>query len=284
MTLQYTIFCLSTALSLVLSFSPQTQLSMSSSSSVMHSSDKPFALNVKVMVQPDKRDEWLQNIQDDQRCSRRDEEGCLQFSLSEDTDSPNTFYLHEQYVDEAAFHAHTQTPHFKRYDEYCKSKNPLVKEPEVFMFSPLDEGSEWSKGKRNIPKTAYCVTVNLYPKDEVREEFLKVIGNNKKGTDETEPLALQYTYGESTSIPNVFHFHEQYAGEDGGKSGFDAHASSPHFMDWESFVGTEYVSIMYLCVSCSSFAMLITQNLFSIIYSYSPFVKAPEVYFSRIIE
>jgi quinol monooxygenase YgiN len=214
----------------------------------------PFALNVKVSVLPSKRDEWLKQIKEDQKCSRGDEEGCLQFTLSEDTETPNTFYLHEQYVNRRAFIAHTQTPHFKKYDEYCKNEKPLDGEPELFMFRPLDEGEDWSKAKRDIYKAAYCVTVNLYPKAEVRDEFLKVIGNNKKGTDETEPLALQYTYGESTSKPNVFHFHEQYTGDDGGKQGFDAHAASPHFKDWETFVGTD------------------------------PFSRDPEVFFSRVIE
>lgn len=214
----------------------------------------PFALNVKVSVLPSHRDEWLKQIKRDQKCSRRDEDGCLQFTLSEDVDKPNTFYLHKQYANRRAFLAHTQTSHFKHYDEWCKNAQPLDGEPELFMFRPLDEGEDWAQGKRDIPKSAYCVTVNLYPKEEVRDEFLKVISANKKGTDKTEPLALQYTYGESTSKANVFHFHEQYTGGDGGKEGFDAHASAPHFKDWESFAGTD------------------------------PFVKEPEVFFSRVIE
>ena len=230
-----------------------TQLRMTSSS-LMDNENRPFAVNIKVSVLQDERDEWLKQIKLDQMCSRRDEQGCLQFSLSEDIDSPNIFYLHEQYADEAAFTKHTQTPHFKHYDEYLKAKKPLEKEPEVSFFYPLGEGPDWPKRKRDAPKAAFCVTVNLYPKAELRDEFLKVIGNNKQGTDITEPLALQYTYGESTSASNVFHFHEQYVGNDGGKEGFDAHAASAHFKDWEGFAGTD------------------------------PFAKEPEVYFSRVIE
>ena len=216
----------------------------------------PFALNVKMSIQPEKRDAFLKQIQDDQKCSREDEEGNLQFSISEDVEAPNTFYLHEQYVDESAFQAHVESPHFKRFAEFCESEKPFSPdgEPELLFFEPLEEGKDWANGKRAIVETAFCVTVNLYPKSEVREEFLKVIANNKKGTDETEPLALQYTFGESTSDQNTFHFHEQYSGAEDGKEGFDAHASSPHFADWEAFVGTD------------------------------PFVKPPEVYFSKIIE
>lgn len=234
-----------------LSVSPQTRLMMASSST--NDESLPFALNLKVTVLPEKRDEWLKQIKADQ-VSSREEEGNIQFSLSEDIESPNTFYLHEQYVNEAAFVAHTQSPHFKRYDDFVKAESPCVGEPEIFFFCLSGEGEDFSKSKRNVHKTAFCVTVNLYPKEEVRKEFLRVIENNKKGTDETEPLALQYSFGESTSVPNVFHFHEQYSGGDDGKEGFDAHAASAHFSDWESFVGTD------------------------------PFAKPPEVFFSRVIE
>jgi quinol monooxygenase YgiN len=230
-----------------------TRLMMSSSTP---DAKRPFALNVKMSIRPEKREAWLKQIKDDQVCTRKDEVGNLQFALSEDIETPNTFYLHEQYVDESAFDAHVQSPHFVRYDEFCKAENPFSpeEEPEVHFFSPLEEGDDWADGKRTVPKSAFCVTVNLYPKADVREEFLKVIANNKRGTDETEPLALQYTFGESTAEPNTFHFHEQYSGSEDGKEGFDAHASSPHFADWESFVDTE------------------------------PFAQSPEVYFSKIIE
>jgi len=227
---------------------------MTSSSASSDTASRPLALNYKVSVLPEKREEWLKQIKEDQTCARRDEEGNLQFSITEDTESPNTFILHEQFADELAFTAHTESPHFKRYDEFCKAAKPFDGEPELYLFSPLEEGADWVKNKRDIPTTAFCVTVNLYPKSEVRDEFLQVIKNNKKGTDDTEPLALQYTFGESTTKPNVFHFHEQYSGEEGGKQGFDAHAASAHFADWESFVDTD------------------------------PFVKPPEVFFSKIIE
>ncbi len=232
----------------------QTKLMMSTSSS--SDGSQPFALNAKMSIRPEKREAWLKQIKDDQTCTRNGEEGNLQFSISEDVDTPNTFYLHEQFADKSAFDAHTQSPHYARYDEFCKTEKPFAPggEPELMFFSPLEEGSNWANNKRDVRNTAFCVTVNLYPKSDVREEFLKVIANNKKGTDETEPLALQYTFGESTAETNTFHFHEQYDGKEDGKEGFDAHASSPHFADWESFVGTD------------------------------PFVKAPEVYFSKIIE
>ena len=52
--------------------------------------------------------------------------------------------------------------------------------------------------------------------------------NNQKGSNEEEPLCLQYVYGEDISTPHKFIFHEEYEGKDG----FDAHCSSPHFHKW----------------------------------------------------
>lgn len=215
----------------------------------------PFLLNIKCKVKPEKREAWLAAILDDQTCTRRDEPGNLQFIVGEDTDSPNTFYLHEEFLDEKAFLLHTKSPHFARYDEFCQSQKPWTDdgEPELLFYRPLGE-VDWSEKRKIAKPSAFCLNVNLYPKPEVREAFLEVIAQNKKGTDEQEDLALQYTWGESTTDSNCFHFHEQYTGENGGREGFEAHTKAPHFAAWEDFVGTD------------------------------PFVKPPEVYFFRSIE
>mmetsp|Transcript_73752 Transcript_73752/g.216440 ORF Transcript_73752/g.216440 Transcript_73752/m.216440 type:complete len:160 (-) Transcript_73752:44-523(-) len=83
--------------------------------------------------------------------------------------------------------------------------------------------------------TIYCLNVNLYVKPERREEFLACICANQHGTLTSEPLALQYDWGESESEPNTFHFHEQYL----GKAGFEAHTQAPHFAAWEEFAATD---------------------------------------------
>jgi quinol monooxygenase YgiN len=48
--------------------------------------------------------------------------------------------------------------------------------------------------------------VNVFVKPERREEFLKVIAGNAAGTRSNEPLNLSYTWGESTTEKNTFHF------------------------------------------------------------------------------
>ena len=155
-----------------------------------------------------------------------------------------------------------ETDHFKVYNEFVTKEEPFEEPPVICLYHLRDEEvEEGTKNKRGVHKESFGLNVNLYPKQSVRKEFLKVISDNKKGTDTVEELALQYTYGESITMegisegsPNTFHFHEQYTGKDHGKEGFDVHASMPHFMAWEEFVKTD------------------------------PFEKDPEVYFFKIIE
>lgn len=80
----------------------------------------------------------------------------------------------------------------------------------------------------------YCLNVNLYIKPEKREEFIAVIKQNQAGTLANEPLAKLYTWGESTTSPNTFHFQEQYT----NITGFEAHTKSKHFSIWEQFAST----------------------------------------------
>lgn len=212
------------------------------------------AVNVKMSVKPEKRDAWLTACADNIRHTRN-EEGNLQCSISQAVDDPNMFYFHERFVDDAAYHKHRDSPHFAKYSEFENTEQPLNAWPEYCFFTPLGEGEDGSPEQlRTIPETipAYCVTVNVYPTLEAREEFLRVLAANKAGTEATEPLVLQYTYGESTTEPNTFHFHEEYKGAENGKEGFDAHAATPHFADWEAFAGK------------------------------NPFVKPPEVIFSIV--
>ena len=85
------------------------------------------------------------------------------------------------------------------------------------------------------PAGSFALNVKLFVKPERREAFLACIKANERGTLTTEPLACVYAWGECTKEPNTFHFHEQYL----GKEGFDAHAATPHFADWEAFAATD---------------------------------------------
>ena len=81
----------------------------------------------------------------------------------------------------------------------------------------------------------FCLNVKLCIKPERRDAFIACIQNNQKGTLATEPLAIEYVWGEDLNEPNTFHFFEKYE----GRRGFEAHQATPHFAAWEEFAASE---------------------------------------------
>jgi quinol monooxygenase YgiN len=45
----------------------------------------------------------------------RQEPGCLMYQAHRDPENERVLFLYEQYVDEAAYRAHAESEHFKRY-------------------------------------------------------------------------------------------------------------------------------------------------------------------------
>jgi quinol monooxygenase YgiN len=45
----------------------------------------------------------------------RAEPGCLLYQAHRDPENPNAFFLYEQYDDEVAYQAHSESEHFKTY-------------------------------------------------------------------------------------------------------------------------------------------------------------------------
>jgi autoinducer 2-degrading protein len=74
-----------------------------------------YAIWVTVKVKPEKREQFLEVIEDDSICSVRDEPGCVRFDVLQDQSDPDKYYFYEVYVDEAGFEAHTKTPHLARW-------------------------------------------------------------------------------------------------------------------------------------------------------------------------
>jgi quinol monooxygenase YgiN len=208
----------------------------------------PFALNVKVHLKADRRQEFLAVITHDARQTVATEPGALQFTLGEeeeeytttDTSSSNVFYFHEQYATLDDFTHHTTTPHFADWQAFCDSE-PFVTPPVVNKYhlcsGPDEAAAAAAAAPVPIDRVAYCLNVELCIQPEVREEFLRVIRNNQNGSRNPtlEPHCLQYDFGESVERPNSFYFHEQYM----GKEGFQAHTVAPHFVAWEAFAATE---------------------------------------------
>ena len=86
--------------------------------------EKIFALNGKIVVKEERRDEFINVIADDQKQTLLLEPGALAFVVGRDFADPNTFYLHEQYKTKADFDHHCTTEHFAKWNAFCQ-ENPL---------------------------------------------------------------------------------------------------------------------------------------------------------------
>ncbi len=162
----------------------------------------------------------------------------LQYTVGEDINHPNTFYIHEQFQNGVhGFNAHRDTDHAKDWAMF-KNSDPFEEGTGQPCFDFYYCKDTEIKGKIPISKGVYGVHVELYIKEEYVSEFLNVIANNQRGSqnNDIEPLCLQYVYGESIDTPYKYVFHEEYIGNNHGREGFDIHTTTPHFQKWEEFV------------------------------------------------
>lgn len=195
----------------------------------------PLALNVALQVKPERREEFLEIIQYDAQETMRQEKGAVQFTVGQSTTDDNLFHLHEQYLTMKDLEIHRSTSHFQKWQSFCDT-SPFVSDPicqEYFLTPPSVDVPP--KVVQADEPSVFCLNVELCIQESVRDSFLSVIQNNQKGSLTTEPLCRQYVYGESTTTPNTFYFHEQYIGEEQGQEGFQAHKLSSHFQVWEEF-------------------------------------------------
>jgi quinol monooxygenase YgiN len=67
-----------------------------------------YSILAHVTIQPQHLDEYIALILEHARDSLRDEPGALDFEVIQDETAANHFFVHETYVDEAAFQTHIQ--------------------------------------------------------------------------------------------------------------------------------------------------------------------------------
>jgi (4S)-4-hydroxy-5-phosphonooxypentane-2,3-dione isomerase len=73
-----------------------------------------FVLVVNLKVKPENVEAFMSKVKENARAARS-EPGCRQFDVLVDPKDKTRVMLYEIYNDEAAFEAHQQTPHFKKY-------------------------------------------------------------------------------------------------------------------------------------------------------------------------
>jgi (4S)-4-hydroxy-5-phosphonooxypentane-2,3-dione isomerase len=66
------------------------------------------------------------------------EPGCREFTVLRSHDEPRTFVLYERYDDEAAFQAHRESAHFKKYVLDDAVANGRLEQRFAKFYEPLD--------------------------------------------------------------------------------------------------------------------------------------------------
>jgi quinol monooxygenase YgiN len=90
-----------------------------------------FVLTVGLVVKSDQVDRFMSMLLENGKAARETEPGCRQFDVLVDPKDRTRVMLYEVYEDEAAFQAHQQTPHFKRY---IAEAIPLLQSRDRFIF------------------------------------------------------------------------------------------------------------------------------------------------------
>ena len=90
-----------------------------------------FVLTVGLVVKPDQVDRFMSMLLENAKAARETEPGCRQFDVLVDPKDRTRVMLYEVYEDDAAFQAHQQTPHFKRY---IAEAIPLLQSRDRFFF------------------------------------------------------------------------------------------------------------------------------------------------------
>ena len=98
-------------------------------------SEAMFVVCVEFVLVADRRDDFLPLMLENARQSREEEPGCRQFDVCVDPQRAERIFLYELYNDRAAFDAHLQTEHFKRFNAATEK---LIQSKLVSFWQRLD--------------------------------------------------------------------------------------------------------------------------------------------------
>jgi quinol monooxygenase YgiN len=162
-----------------------------------------LCMNATLFIKPERRHDFLE-------CIRRAEAETNQEPLAvlylygEDEQTPNTFHVHQEYKGREGFDAHRRTEHYDAWRRFAAT-DPFTAPPEGYVFAAALVPSAAAPTEPPL----LCLNVRLTVKPERREEFLREIAADQRGTMRDEPLARRMLVGEDEDAPNTFHLHEQ---------------------------------------------------------------------------
>ena len=79
-----------------------------------------YVIIAPIQIKEGHKEAFIEAMLDDAKGSVANEPGCLRFDVIQDAGDPNRIWLYEVYVDEAAFQAHLQAPHFIKWRDTVK--------------------------------------------------------------------------------------------------------------------------------------------------------------------
>ena len=79
-----------------------------------------YIIIVPIQIKEGHKQAFVEAMLDDAKGSLNNEPGCLRFDVVQDAGDANRIWLYEVYVDEAAFQAHLQAPHFIKWRDTVK--------------------------------------------------------------------------------------------------------------------------------------------------------------------
>ncbi len=91
-----------------------------------------FALIVRLQVEPEHLERFMEMALQNASATRSTEPGCRQFDVLIDKEEPTRIAFYEVYDSEAAFEAHQKTDHFQTY---LKNAVPLLASRERSFFN-----------------------------------------------------------------------------------------------------------------------------------------------------
>ena len=91
-------------------------------------------ITVDFQLKPESREAFLKLIRENAALSLRNETGCRHFDVCIPVDAAPRVFLYEIYDDEAAFKAHLETPHYKRF---AAAAGPMIQDRKVVPLQLL---------------------------------------------------------------------------------------------------------------------------------------------------
>ena len=79
-----------------------------------------YAIIASLQIKPGHKEEFIEALIADAKGSFNNEPGCVRFDVIQDAGDEYRIWLYEVYKDEAAFQAHLETPHLKKFAETVK--------------------------------------------------------------------------------------------------------------------------------------------------------------------